>query len=59
MNEYVAFYKGKDCVVFADTSYEAQQFAAAVLKPRRPYDITVVLVEKDGVPVIHLTTESA
>ena len=57
MNEYIAFYKGKDCVVFADTSYEAQQFAVAVLKPRRRYDITVMLVEKDGVPVIHSTTE--
>jgi hypothetical protein len=57
MNEYVAFYKGKDCVVFADTSYEAQQFAVAVLKPRRRYDITVMLAEKDGVPVIHSTTE--
>jgi hypothetical protein len=57
MNEYVAFYKGKDCVVFADTSYEAQRFAVAVLKPRHSYDITVILVEKEGVPVIHSTTE--
>lgn len=48
MNGYVAFYKGKRAEVYAATSYEAQQKAAAIFKARKAYEITVVLAEKDG-----------
>lgn len=36
-----------------DTSYEAQQKAAAFFKAKKSYDVTVVLCEKQGQPVAH------
>lgn len=51
---YVAFYRGKRTEVYANTSYEAQQKAAAVFRARRAYEVDVVLAEKDGKPVTHL-----
>ena len=56
MNGYKAFYKGKTCEVYADTSYEAQQKAAAKFKAKKRYDVTVVLCEKQGEQVTHSTT---
>ena len=57
MNGYIAFWKGKRIEVHAETSYKAQQQAAKVFgKYARSYDITIVLAEKDGQPVIHSTT---
>ena len=53
MNGYVAFYKGKRVEVHAPTSYEAQQKAAAMLKAKKAYEVSVVLAEKDGVQVTH------
>jgi hypothetical protein len=53
MNGYVCFYKGKRVEVYADTSYEAQQKAAALLKAKKSYEVTVVLAEKSGQQVIH------
>ena len=55
MNGYIAFYRNKKCEVYADTSYEAQQKAAALLKVRKTYEVTVVLAEKNDQPVIHST----
>lgn len=53
MNGYVAFYKGKRIEVYADTIYAAQLEAAKAFKAKRPYEVNVVLAEKDGKPVIH------
>lgn len=52
-NGYVAFYKGKRADVYAATSYEAQKKAAAIFKVKKTYEVTVVLAEKDGKPVVH------
>jgi hypothetical protein len=53
-NGYKAFYKGKSIEVFANTSYEAQQKAAAQFKAKKSYDVTVVLCQKAGEQVTHL-----
>ena len=57
MNGYIAFYRGKSVNVQADTSYQAQQKAAALFKARKSYEVTVVLAEKDGQPVVHKPEE--
>ena len=57
MNGYKAFYRGKSIEVQAETSYKAQQKAAEIFKARKSYDVTVMLAEKDGAPVIHTATE--
>jgi hypothetical protein len=46
LNGYIAFYKGKQTEVWAKTSYEAQQKAAAFFKAKKAYDVTVQLAEK-------------
>ncbi|HUX15903.1 MAG TPA: hypothetical protein VMW52_05485 [Phycisphaerae bacterium] len=53
MNGYIAFYKGQRTEVYAETQYQAQLAAAAVFKARKSYDVTVMLAEVDGEPVIH------
>ena len=53
MNGYVAFYRGKRIEVHAMTSLRAQTKAAVQLKAKKAYEVTVVLAEKDGVPVVH------
>lgn len=55
MNGYIAFYRGKQVEVYADSSYEAQQKAAAMFKARKSYEVTVVLAEKGGQQVVHST----
>lgn len=61
MNGYKAFYKGKTCEVYAETSHAAQQAAAVKLKVKKPYLVNVMLCEKDtdgtapGQQVIHST----
>jgi hypothetical protein len=57
MNGYKAFYRGKTAEVTADTSYQAQQAAAAIFKAKKTHEVTVVLCEKDGETVIHRTSE--
>ncbi|MHB0858422.1 MAG: hypothetical protein ACYC5M_12720 [Anaerolineae bacterium] len=54
MNKYVAFYKDKEIVVSAETSYAAQMKAAEQFKIKRTYAVTVVLAERDGEPVVHI-----
>ena len=39
---FVAFYRGKQTVVHAATSYDAQLKAAAFFKARKSYEVTVV-----------------
>lgn len=58
MNGYVAFYRGKKIDVYAETSYAAMMQAVERFKAKRPYEVTVVLAEKDvkdghGQQVIH------
>jgi hypothetical protein len=55
LNEYVCFYKQKRTEVYAATSYEAQQKAAAFFKARKQYEVSVHLAEKAGAPVLHST----
>jgi hypothetical protein len=57
MNGYVAFYRGKRIEVHAETSLKAQQITAAQFRAKKSYEVTVVLAEKDGVPVTHVATE--
>lgn len=57
MNTYKAFYRGKVIEVQSDTSYHAQLKAAELLKVKHSYDVTVLLVEKDGQEIIHNPTE--
>ena len=52
-NRYIAFYRGKQVEVKADTSLEAQRLAAHYWRVKRSYDVTVVLAETAGQPVIH------
>jgi len=56
MNGYKAFYKKKVIDVYAETSYEAQQKAAKDFKAKKSYEVTVLLCEKNGVPVEHTAT---
>jgi hypothetical protein len=55
MNGYIAFHKGRRIEVHASSSYEAQQKAAAVLKVKKAYEVTVVLAERNGEQVTHST----
>lgn len=57
MNGYVCFYKGKRLEVQAETSYKAQEKAAAQFRARKAYDVTVVLAEKSGAPVTHTAAD--
>ena len=52
-NGYIAFYKGKQIEVYANSSYEAQKKAAEKFKAKKSYDVTVKLAEKDGKQVTH------
>ena len=52
-NGYIAFYKGKQMEVYADSSYEAQKKAAERFKAKKTYDVTVKLATKDCDQVVH------
>jgi hypothetical protein len=45
MRTYVAFYKGRQLTVQAESSYKAQQQAAAKFRARKSYEVTVVLAD--------------
>jgi hypothetical protein len=53
MNGYIAFYRGKQVEVYANTSFEAQTKAAAMFKAKKSYEVTVMLAERDGEQVVH------
>jgi len=54
MFTYIAFYKGKEIIVKALRSYDAQLIAAKQFKAKKAYDVTVILAAKvNGDPVIH------
>jgi hypothetical protein len=48
---FVGLYRGKRCEVFAVTSYEAQQLAAAILKAKKTYEVTVMRAD-----IVHTPT---
>ena len=52
-NGYIAFYRGKQVEVRADTSLEAQRLAAHYWRVKRSFDVTVVLAEIGSEPIIH------
>lgn len=54
---YIAFYKNKRTEVRADTSLEARDLAAHYFRTKKQYEVTVMLAEKDGEPVIHSGAE--
>jgi hypothetical protein len=45
MRTYKAFYKGRTCIVIAESSYRAQQEAAAFFKAKKSYEVTVLLAD--------------
>lgn len=53
MNGYICFYKAKQLEVHADTQLQARDKAAAHFKARKAWEVTAILAEKDGAPVIH------
>lgn len=53
MNGYICFYRGKKVEVYANSSYEAQQKGAALLKAKKSYEVTPMLAEKNGASVTH------
>ena len=61
MNGYIAFYRNTQTEVHATTSANAQTAAYNILRERFPrtriraWEITVMIAERDGEPVIHST----
>ena len=55
MNGYICFYRGKRLEVYAETSLEARDKAAAQFKTRKAYEVTATLAEKNGEQVTHST----
>ena len=53
MNGYICFYKGKKIEVYADTSFHARIEACKTFKPKKDWQVEVVLAEKNGKPVVH------
>ena len=54
MNSYLAFYKGRQIVVLAETSVKALVSAVKTFKARRQWDVTVMLAQRaDGTTVVH------
>jgi hypothetical protein len=45
MRKYIAFYRGQQIPVTADSSYQAQQLAAGLFKAKKRYEVTVVLAD--------------
>ena len=62
MNKYGAIWRGKECVVMADTTYQAQQLAVmefskvAGRAKVKGYEITIGLLELGGVEYVHVAT---
>lgn len=51
-NGYIAFYRGKQIEVRASTLLDARDKAAKIFKAK-PWEVTAVLAEANGVPVVH------
>jgi hypothetical protein len=46
MKNFIAFYKTKQIVVEAGSSYEAQEKAAKIFKAKKSYEVSVFLADK-------------
>ena len=57
MNGYVCFYRNKRIEVYADTSIQARDIAAAKFKAKKAYEVTTVLAEKNGETVTHIAVD--
>ena len=59
MNGYIAFFNGRQYVLYAASLYDAKLKAVAFFKPRKSqaHMVTVVLAESNGKPVVHTPTE--
>jgi hypothetical protein len=53
MNKYECLWRTKRITVEAPTTYEAQQKAQSLLKVKKAYEITVLLVELGGEEYVH------
>jgi len=59
MNGYICYYENSTCEVRANTPVGAQDVAIAIFQKKYPrkkiktYQITVMLAEKGGTPVVH------
>lgn len=58
MNGYICFWEQKREEVYADTSYAAQELAAAVFQSKtrkkvKSYQIATLLAQLDGKTVVH------
>lgn len=47
MRNYIAFYRGRQIVVMAATSYAAQLAAAKALGVKKTYEVTVCLADSE------------
>ena len=47
MRTYIAFYKGKQIELTANSSYDAQLKAAAQFKAKKSYEVDVFLADKE------------
>lgn len=62
MNTYGAIWKDKQVVVQAETTYQAQQLALPLIQAmagRRKvqrYDISVLIMQSNGVDVVHIAS---
>ncbi len=62
MNGYIAYYGNDRVEVHADTTIAARDRAIAIFQkqnPRRrikPFEVSVMLAEKNGTPVTHVAT---
>lgn len=56
MNGYIAFYRGKQTEVYANTTLEAQTKAATFFKAKQQYEVDVYLAEKNGDQVTSFIT---
>ena len=57
MNTYKALYRHRETTVQAETSYAAQQLAAKLFNAKKSYEVTVMLCERDGMPIIHTAVD--
>jgi hypothetical protein len=53
-NGYICFHKNKQYEIYAGSTFEAQKKCAAQNHIKKGYEISVILAEKDGKPVIHI-----
>ena len=56
MNKYIVFFRGKRYELTADTPFECQRLFCAKYKVKKPWEVAIVLAEKNGHPVPYDTT---